>query len=101
MLDVAQVSEIGAAVARDYLPPGSVLDVSSRGREGSDGEEMFSVLVVLRADSADSVTGDNVVNVVYQLQRRLEEQGETRFAVVEWATDVELAEELAEGNGSS
>jgi hypothetical protein len=62
---------------------------------------MFSVLVVLRADSADSVTGDNVVNVVYQLQRRLEEQGETRFAVVEWATDVELAEELAEGNGGS
>ncbi len=54
MLDMAQVNEIDASVARDDLPSGSVPDVSGRGREGSDGEAMFSVLVVLLAQGNGS-----------------------------------------------
>jgi hypothetical protein len=101
MLDVAQVNEIGAQVARQYLPPGSVLDVESREGEGPYGEDIFKVLVVLSADVANRVTGDHVLAMVYQLQRHLEEQGEGRFAVVQWATDAELAEELAGHDGDS
>jgi hypothetical protein len=96
MLDVAQVNEIGAQVARQYLPPGSVLDVESREREGPDGEDGLTVLVVLRDDDVKRVTGDQLADMIYQLQRHLQSRGEDRFAAVAWATDADLAREAAE-----
>jgi len=96
MLDFAQVNEIGAQVARQYLPPGSVLDVTSREREGPDGEDGLTVLVVLREDDVKSVTGDQLADVVYQLQQHLQSRGEDRFAALLWATDADLTREAAE-----
>jgi len=96
MLDVSQVTEIGAKVAHDYLPPGSVVDVTSCEREGPDGEDIFKVLVVLRAEDLPRVTGEQYANVIYQLQVRLMAQGDDRFAVLSWATDEDLAREAAE-----
>jgi hypothetical protein len=93
MLTQDKIDEIAAEVAAEYLPPGAVVSVRSRPDTGSDGDDILRVLYVLKAASLSSVTGQQTLRTLSGLQDRLQEAQESRFAVVEYATDAELAQD--------
>ena len=91
MLDLLQIDAIADAVARAFLPPDAVIQAHSWPDSGEDGEEQLRVMLVIREKAINDINGENALNTISELQQRLLAQGENRFAVVEFASDLEIA----------
>jgi hypothetical protein len=90
MLGSAKISEIARAVARAKLGPHVVSEVLTEPMTDSEGDEALRVTIVLEPGAANKLKGDSVLDTLVQIQDRLREAGEDRFAVVEYATQDEL-----------
>jgi len=87
MLNQADIDGIADKVARDNLPSGALVSVSSRPYESFSGDEELMVRVVIRDAQFPQVTGDQFGKMVGDLQQELMGRGEMRFAHIEWNTD--------------
>jgi hypothetical protein len=56
----------------------------------SQGHDALRVTIVIRPGAADKLKGDSVLDTLVEIQDRLREAGEERFAIVEYATQDEL-----------
>ncbi len=91
MLSLPQIDAAAADVAAAALPPGALIRAESWAYDGMDNEDQLRVMLVVKESEFPRITGQHLLELVYQLQVRLQADGEDRFAVVEFATDEELA----------
>ena len=91
MLSLPQIDVVAADVAAASLPSGALIRAESRLYDGMDSDDQLLVMVVIRDSEFPRITGQHVLELVHQLQQRLQADGEDRFATVEFATDEELA----------
>ncbi len=91
MLDAKKIDRSVAAVARKTLGK-EFVRTKSEPTIDSWGDEALSVLIVIKPGAADRITGDAALDTLSGIQEKLQEQGEQRFAIVEYATEEELAE---------
>ena len=90
MLTPAQISEVAEEVARAKLTPNVVKQVLAEPTTDSEGHEALRVTIVIEAGAANRIKGDSIRDTLVQIQDRLREAGEDRFAIVEYATQDEL-----------
>jgi hypothetical protein len=90
MIDVKEVSQVATDIAKANLGPQNVLWVDSEPSTDLDGNDAWRVTIVLPAGVADKLNGDAVLDTLVQIQHRLQEAGDDRFAFVHYATEAEL-----------
>jgi hypothetical protein len=90
MLKPEKISEIAGEVARAKLSSHVVGEVLAEPTTDSEGDEALRVTIVLEPGAASKLKGDSVLDTLVQIQDRLREAGEDRFAIVEYATQDEL-----------
>ena len=90
MLEPAQISNIAANVAKANLSPSVVSQAVTEPMTDSQGHDALRVTIVIRPGAADKLKGDSVLDTLVEIQDRLREAGEERFAIVEYATQDEL-----------
>ena len=87
MLNQTEISAIARDVALTNLPEGSLVSASSRPYDGPYGADELMVDVVIKKSDFDKVTGRQFNKIVGDLQQRLIERGESRFANIHWDAD--------------
>ena len=90
MLTPAQISEVAEEVARAKLTPNVVKQVLAEPTTDSEGHEALRVTIVIEPGAANRIKGDSIRDTLVQIQDRLREAGEDRFAIVECATQDEV-----------
>lgn len=90
MLNSSKVNEIALAVARSNLGEEHVHRAFSEPATASDGSDALKITVVIEPDSARKLKDDAVLNTLVALKDTLENAGEERLAMVEYATEEEL-----------
>ena len=90
MLTPAQISEVAEEVARAKLTPNVVKQVLAEPTTDSEGHEALRVTIVIEPGAANRIKGDSILDTLVQIQDRLREASEDRFAIVEYATQDEL-----------
>jgi hypothetical protein len=92
MLDLEQVTQISTEVAKANLGAQNVVRVESEPTTDSDGREALNLLIVIAPGVAEAVSGDAVLDTLVQIIDRLQEGGDSRFPIIEYATEEELAD---------
>ena len=92
MIDLKKVSEIAVDVGKANLGAKNVLRVVSQPTTDSEGQEALHVLIVLAPRVAARFKGDEVLDTLVQVLKRLRDAGEQRFPIIEYATEAELAD---------
>jgi hypothetical protein len=94
MVDDKKIRQIAQEVATANLPSGSVYSVilGSSATTTSEGRDALRITIVLTPGSTAKIQGDAVLNTLVQTQQKLEQEGEERFPIVEYATEKELEE---------
>ena len=82
--------EIAGKVARSNLRSTSVADVLAEPAIDSEGHEALRITIVVESSATARIKGDAVLNTLVQIQDRLQQAGEDRFPIVEYATKDEL-----------
>jgi hypothetical protein len=90
MIDIEQVSQMAADIAKANLGPGNVIRVESEPSTDLDGNDAWRVTIVIPPGVAEKLNGDAVLDTLVQIQHRLQEIGDDRFAFVHYATEAEL-----------
>jgi hypothetical protein len=78
------------AVVRERLGELIVHDILVQPSENYDGEDTLRVTVVLDPRTAEKLNGGIAGDLIVELRRKLEELGEQRFPVVQYATRNEI-----------
>jgi hypothetical protein len=92
MLDLENVTQISTEVARANLGSQNVVRVESEPTTDSDGKEALNLLIVVAPEFAEAINGDAVLDTLVQIIDRLQEAGDDRFPIIEYATEEELAD---------
>lgn len=92
MLDERKVDDIAQTVASANLTSEAVARVMSKPFTDSEGEPSVRITIVLNPGFPDRIKGDDVLNTLVGIKRRLREAGEDRYPLIEYATEEELKE---------
>jgi len=92
MLDTKQIDEIAKVAARANLSHASVVSVRSQTATDSAGDAALRITIELTPGSTSSISGEAVVKTLSQIWDRLQEAGDDRFPIIEYATSDELKE---------
>jgi len=90
MLKPIKISEIAGQAARTKLGANVVSEVLAEPATDSEGSEALRVTIVIKPGAAKTLKGDSVLDALLEIQDRLREAGEDRFAIVKYATQDEL-----------
>jgi hypothetical protein len=90
MLDERRISEIAQEVARANLSSPNVTSVSSRPTVDLDGHDALQVTIVIKSGAESDISGDAALDTLVDIQKRLRNEGEERFAFVGYGTEEEL-----------
>ena len=91
-MENAKIAQIAKQIATANLA--SVCSTSSVSTVDYEGRDAVRITIVLNSDSAASIKskGNAVLDTLVQIKKKLEEEGEERFPIVEYATEEELKE---------
>ncbi len=92
MLDLEKVTQISTEIAKANLGSQNVVRVESEPTTDSDGKEALNLLIVVAPGFAEAISGDAVLDTLVQIIDRLQEAGDDRFPIIEYATEEELAD---------
>jgi hypothetical protein len=92
MLELEKVTEISTEIAKANFGPENVVRVESEPTADSQGEEALNLLIVMAPAIAESIDGDAVLDTLVQIIDRLQQAGDERFPIIEYATEEELAD---------
>jgi hypothetical protein len=92
MLDKDEIATITKAAATATLGSQSFVDVANTAVTDSTGHDALKITIVLTPGSTDTITGERVLRTLGEIRTRLQEAGEERLPIVEYATQEELAE---------
>jgi hypothetical protein len=90
MAENADIVRIATDVVSANTAPKGVSSVTATSSSSSTGEDILRIVVVLAPEAAGKLQGDAPLNILVQLQDRLQQVGETRFPIVDYATPDEL-----------
>jgi hypothetical protein len=90
MIPQARVEEIARKVASANLRKSAVEAIRSEPASDSEGRDVWRITVVIKPGEAAKLEGDKLLDVLVGIQQGLREEGEERFALVEYATRDEL-----------
>jgi hypothetical protein len=96
MLHDKQLQAIAREIALKRLPLLGLDEVLTENTTISTGEPGLRITFVLTPESAEAISGDDVLKLLVSIRNRLEHDGEDRFPIVEYATKEDLAEADAE-----
>ena len=91
MLKTDQINAIAQEVSRSHLGKKTVVRVLSQPTIDSQGKEALQITIVIEPKSVAKLSGEQVVDTLFDLQKRLPKEGEDRFPIIEYATPDELA----------
>ena len=91
MLDFRVIEGIADRIAKGHKIGAD--RVLARPAVDSDGKDAVRVTLVLPAQAAEELGGDAVLDLLYELHQTLQQEGEERLAIVEYATEEEMKEE--------
>ena len=91
MLNFSQIDEIVERAASAALRRVGVRRVFSAPTTDSDGHEALNVTIVLESGSGRHASGDEALNAIVQVGQDLQQAGEDRQPIIEFATEEELA----------
>jgi len=92
MIDLEKISQISADVARANLGPRNVLRVVTEPTTDFEGGEALRLLIVIAPGVAEATSDAAAGDTLVQIIDRLQDAGEERFPIVEYATEEELAD---------
>lgn len=92
MIGQSDIKEIARDVATANLTSSAVRDILVEPTINSRGDEALRITIVLESSAVDGISGDDTLNTLVQMQKRLDEAGEDRFPIVGYATEEELQE---------
>lgn len=90
MAENAVIVSIATDVVSANTAPKSVRSVTATNSSSSTGEDVLRIVVELAPEAAGKLQGDAPLNILVQLQDRLQQMGETRFPIIDYATTDEL-----------
>jgi hypothetical protein len=91
MLTGESVLQIAGEVAKAHLPAGAFDRAVSEPTTDSEGREALRITLVIAPGATDRISGDAALNTLFHIQKRLNEAGDDRFPIVEYATSEEFA----------
>jgi hypothetical protein len=92
MLDLEKVTQISTETAKANFGSQNVVRVESEPTTDSDGQEALNLLIVIAPGVIETIDGDAVLDTLVQIVDRLQEAGDDRFPIIEYATEEELAD---------
>lgn len=98
MLKLQQIDEIATQVARRRLPRRDFQRVMTEPTTDSLGEEALHITIVLGDDAIRQLTGDEVLDLLVELQDKLQAEGDERLPLVRYSTEHEMAVGDLEGD---
>lgn len=93
MLDTQKIVEIAGKVARNWVTEANLERTVAEPATDSQGNEALRITIVLKPEAAGTLTGDDALDLLVEIQRRLRVEGEERLPIVEYATEQELESE--------
>ena len=90
MLTVEHVANIVREAAAANLERTSFEDVMAEPSVDSEGHDGLHITVVLKPNVAAHLSGDAVLDTLLEILKRLNEEGDERFPIIEYATREEL-----------
>jgi hypothetical protein len=92
MLTLDQVDRLVGEVAAATLASGVVDRIFSEPTLDSLGREALRITIVIEDDALPKISGDAALETLVGVHRKLQEAGEERFPILEYATHEDLAE---------
>jgi hypothetical protein len=92
MLPASRVEQIARTAASMRAMTSTVQRVLAEPSTDSEGKDALRITFVLSDRGAKELTGDQALDILVELKHNLEQAGEERFAIIEYATEKELAE---------
>jgi hypothetical protein len=92
MLDLEKVTQISTEVAKANFGLQNVVRVESEPATDSAGQEALNLLIVIAPGVMEAIDGDEILDTLVQIVDRLQEAGDDRFPIIEYATEEELAD---------
>lgn len=92
MLHDTRIREIALHAAQLGIANNGIEKVLTEPATDSDGNDALRITLVLTPAAVQSLTGDNALDILVNIQQSLSREGEERFPIVEYATETELAE---------
>ena len=90
MLSTSRIEQIAADAARKQVAAGGLERVLAEPATDSDGKEAVRITLVVTPKTATSLTGDQALDLLIEVQNRIQEAGDERFPIIEYATEQEL-----------
>jgi hypothetical protein len=92
MLDDKKIKQIATEVATANLSQQNFTSVLSSSSTDSTGHEALRITIIIPAGAENRIQGNATLSTLVQMQERLREAGDDRFAIIEYSTEKELAE---------
>lgn len=96
MIAPAEINSIATKAARAHLSKKTVQRVFSEPTIDSRGEGALRVTIVVAPNAVEEIEGDALLETLVQIQQDLQRAGEERLAIVDYATEAELADASTE-----
>ena len=91
MIQAPDVARIAEMVAQEKFGAENVVRATAEPMLDWTGSEAWRVLIVLEPDAGSRISDDAALDNLVTLQRSVQRAGDDRFAIVEYATEEELA----------
>ena len=91
MIEAPDVARIAEKVAREKFGAENVVRATAETMVDWTGADAWRVLIVLVPDAISRIPEDAALDNLVALQKSVQRAGDDRFAVVEYATEEELA----------
>ena len=92
MIKASEVASIAEKVAREKFGSDNVVRATAEPMVDWTGAEAWRVLIVLAPDAVSHIPDEAALDNLVALQKSVQQAGDDRFAVVEYATEEELAQ---------
>jgi len=92
MLDEKRIAQIATEVATANLSRQNFTSIVSSSGIDSTGQEALRIRIIIPSGAEKRIKGTATLSTLVQMQERLREAGEDRFPIIEYSTDLELAE---------
>lgn len=101
MLSADTISRITRDAVAKQVAVADLERVRTETTADSDGNEAVRITIVLTAHGVKSLTGDQALDLLTEVQQRLQHEGDERFPIIEYATEQELELDEPVGDGDN
>ena len=96
MLENIEVSRLASGVAQGRAASAVVKRVLTEPATDSEGKDALRITMVVKPTYLKTLAGDEALDLLVAIQRKLSEAGEERLPIVEYATEADLEEDRVE-----